>query len=79
MCQEAESIQHQPQVEKEPARTLAEPVTSIKAESNEITPTKAERVVSGIFKVTAEPSKIKALAAFLKENEIKFEVIKEKN
>ena len=77
--QEAESIQHQPQVEEEPIRTLAEPVTSIKAESNEITPVKTERPVSGIFKVTAEPSKIKALAAFMKENGIKFEVIKEKN
>ena len=77
--QEAESIQQQPQVKKEPARTLAEPVTSIKAESNEITPVKTERPVSGIFKVTAEPSKIKALAAFMKENGIKFEVIKEKN
>jgi len=75
--QEAESIQHQPQVEKEPARVLAEPVTSAKAESNEITPVKTERVVSGIFKVIAEPSKIKALAAFMKENGIKFEVVKE--
>jgi len=77
--QEAESIQHQPQAEKEPARALAEPVTSVKAGSNEITPAKTERTVSGIFKVTAEPSKIKALAAFMKESEIKFEVIKEKN
>jgi len=75
--QEAESIQQQPQVEKEPTRALAEPVTSVKAESNEITPVKTERVVSGIFKVTAEPSKIKALAAFMKENQIKFEVVKE--
>ena len=75
--QEAESIQHQPQVEEEPIRTLAEPVTSIKAESNEITPVKTERIVSGIFKVTAEPSKIKALAAFMRENQIKFEVVKE--
>ena len=77
--QEAESIQHQPQVEKEPARVLAEPVTSDKAESNEITPVKTERVVSGIFKVTAEPSKIKALAAYMRENQIKFEVVKENN
>lgn len=77
--QEAESIQHQPQVEKEPVRTLAEPVTSVKAESNEITPVKTERIVSGIFKVTAEPSKIKALAAFMRENQIKFEVVKENN
>lgn len=75
--QEAESIQQQPQVEKEPARTPAEPVTSVKAESNEITPVKTERVVSGIFKVIAEPSKIKALAAFMRENQIKFEVVKE--
>ncbi len=75
--QEAESIQHQPKAEKEPARALAEPVTSVKAESNEITPVKTERVVSGIFKVTAEPSKIKALAAFMRENGIKFEVVKE--
>lgn len=77
--QEAESIRQQPQVEKEPVGTPAEPVTSVKAESNEITPVKTERVVSGIFKVTAEPSKIKALAAFMRENQIKFEVIKEKN
>jgi len=75
--QEAESIQQQPQVEKEPARALAEPVTSAKAESNEITPVKTERVVSGIFKVTAEPNKIKALAVFMRENQIKFEVVKE--
>lgn len=77
--QEAESIQQQMQVEKEPIRTPAEPVASVKAESNEITPVKTERIVSGIFKVIAEPSKIKALAAFLKENEIKFEIIKENN
>jgi hypothetical protein len=77
--QGAESIQQQPQVEKEPARAPAEPVTSDKTESNEITPVKTERVVSGIFKVTAEPSKIKALAAFMRENQIKFEVVKENN
>ena len=77
--QEAESIQHQPQVEKEPVRTPAEPATNIEVVRSEITPVKTERVVSGIFKVTAEPSKIKALAAFMKENGIKFEVIKEKN
>lgn len=69
--------QNRSQASKEPARALAEPVTSVKAESNEITPVKTERVVSGIFKVTAEPSKIKALAAFMRENEIKFEVVKE--
>lgn len=59
--------QNRSQASKEPARALAEPVTSVKT----------ERVVSGIFKVTAEPSKIKALAAFMRENEIKFEVVKE--
>ena len=69
--------QNRSQASKEPARALAEPVTSIKAESNEITPVKTERVVSGIFKVIAEPSKIKALAAFMRENGIKFEVVKE--
>lgn len=71
--------QDRSQASKEPARALAEPVTSVNAESNEITPTKAERIVSGIFKVTAEPTKIKALATYMKENGIKFEVIKEKN
>ena len=71
--------QNRSQASKEPVRALAEPVTSDKAESNEITPVKTERVVSGIFKVTAEPSKIKALAAFMRENGIKFEVVKENN
>ena len=71
--------QNSSQTSKEPARTPAEPVTSAKAESNEITPVKTERIVSGIFKVTAEPSKIKALATYMKENGIKFEVIKENN
>ena len=77
--QEAESIQHQPQVEKEPVRTPTEPTASVNVESNEITPVKAERIVSGVFKVTAEPSKIKALAVFMRENQIKFEVVKENN
>lgn len=77
--QEAESIQQQPQVEKEPVRTPAEPTIKVEVVHSEITPTKTERPVSGIFKVIAVPSKIKALAAFLKENEIKFEVIKENN
>lgn len=77
--QEAESIQRQAKVEKEPVRVSAEPTTNIKVAHSEITPVKAERPVSGVFKVTAVPSKIKALAAFLKENEIKFEVIKENN
>lgn len=69
--------QNRSQALKEPVRTPAEPVTSVKAENNEITPVKTERIVSGIFKVTAEPSKIKALAAFMRENQIKFEVVKE--
>ena len=77
--QEAESIQHQPQVEKEPIRTPAEPTRNIGVVRNEITPVKTERIVSGVFKVTAEPSKIKALAAFMRENGIKFEVVKENN
>lgn len=71
--------QNSSQTSKEPARALAEPVTSVKAESNEITPVKTERIVSGVFKVTAEPSKIKALATYMKENGIKFEVVKENN
>ena len=77
--QEAESVQQQPQVEKEPVRTPAEPTTNIGVVRNEITPVKTERIVSGVFKVTAEPSKIKVLAAFMRENQIKFEVVKENN
>lgn len=77
--QEVESVRQQPQVEKEPVRAPVEPTTSAKAESNEIIPVKTERIVSGVFKVTAEPSKIKALAAYMRELQIKFEVIKEKN
>lgn len=64
---------------EEQDRKLAEIKKKQEAESNEITPVKTERVVSGIFKVIAEPSKIKALAAFMKENGIKFEVVKENN
>lgn len=77
--QEAESIQQQTQVEEEPTRTPAEPTIKVEVVHSEITPVKTERPVSGIFKVIAVPSKIKALAAFMRENEIKFEVIKEKN